>query len=109
MLLIPKVRGLEVQPLEGKSLIPIFNGKQRVGHDSIYFHFGTDRALRKVSGNSCQRKEGNGNFNLDNDRTELNDLSEEYPQKVNRMSMEWFDIAENKDRLNEKLLKPVKS
>ena len=105
-----KVRGLEVQPLEGKSLIPIFNGKQRVGHDSIYFHFGTDRALRKGKWKLVSAKGGKWElYNLDNDRTELNDLSEEYPQKVNRMSMEWFDIAENKDRLNEKLLKPVKS
>ena len=47
-------------------------------------------------------------YDLDNDRTELNDLSEKYPQKVNRMSKEWFDIARNKDRLNEKALKPVK-
>ena len=39
---------------------------------------------------------------------ELNlDLSAKYPQKVNQMSKEWFNIA-NKDRLKEKALKPVK-
>ena len=42
-----KVDNLEDQPPEGKSLTPIFNGKKRDGHDSLYFHFGTDRALRQ--------------------------------------------------------------
>jgi arylsulfatase len=47
-------------------------------------------------------------YNLDNDRTELNDLSEKFPQRVTKMASEWFDIAKNKERLNQKGLGTVK-
>ena len=36
-----KIGNRIVDPLEGKSLVPILNGDKRVGHNSIYFHFGT--------------------------------------------------------------------
>ena len=104
-----KIGNRQIDPLEGKSLTPIFNNEKRDGHDSLYFHFGTDRALRKGKWKLVSAKGGKWElYDLDNDRTELNDLSEKYPQKVIRMSKEWFDIARNKDRLNEKALKPVK-
>ena len=45
---------------------------------------------------------------MDNDRTELNDLSEKFPQRVTKMANKWFDIARNKERLNQKGLGPVK-
>ena len=53
-------------------------------------------------------KGGSGSLNLEDDRTELNDLAEKYPQRVTRMKKEWFNLAKNKDRLKEKALKPVK-
>ena len=75
----------------------------------MYFHFGTDRALRQGKWKLVSAKGGKWElYNLDDDRTELKDLSEKYPQKVNKMSKEWFNIAKNKDRLKEKALKPVK-
>ena len=76
----------------------------------MYFHFGTDRALRQGKWKLVSAKGGKWElYNLDNDRTELKDLSAKYPQKVNKMSKEWFNIAKNKDRLKEKALKPVKT
>ena len=104
-----KIGNRQIDPLEGKSLTPIFNNEKRDGHDSIYFHFGTDRALRQGKWKLVSAKGGKWElYNLDNDRTELKDLSSKYPQKVIQMSKEWFNIAENKDRLKEKALKPVK-
>lgn len=99
-----------IEPLEGRSLVPIFNTAQRKGHGSLYFHFGTDRALRKGEWKLVSAKKGQWElYNLDKDRTELNDLSKRYPEKVEEMANEWFDIAKNKDRLPEKELLPVKS
>lgn len=64
----------------------------------------------KVNGSLYSAKKGQWElYNLDKDRTELNDLSKRYPEKVEEMANEWFDIAKNKDRLSEKELLPVKS
>ena len=48
-------------------------------------------------------------YNLENDRTELNNLADEFPDQVRSMKAEWFSIAKNKERLNEKQLEPVKN
>ena len=47
-------------------------------------------------------------YDLEKDRTELNDLSAKYSERVKKMSKLWFDIAKNKDRLGKKGLNPVK-
>ena len=39
----------KIDPLMGKSLLPIFEGNEREPHENLYFHFGTDRALRQGS------------------------------------------------------------
>ena len=48
-------------------------------------------------------------YNLDEDRTELNDLSAQHPERVRVMQTEWFRIAEHVERLKGKALAPVKS
>ena len=54
---------------------------------------------------ACFSKRGKWElYNLKQDRTELNDLSKDFPQRVEQMSKEWFEIAKNKERLNSKLL-----
>ena len=104
-----KVNTRIIDPLEGRSLVPIFKGKQRKGHETLYFHFGLDRALRQGKWKLVSAKGGKWElYNLDNDRTELNDLSEKFPQRVTKMASEWVDIAKNKERLNQKGLGPVK-
>ena len=104
-----KVNTRIIDPLEGRSLVPIFKGKQRKGHETLYFHFGSDRALRQGKWKLVSAKGGKWElYNLDNDRTELNDLSEKFPQCVTKMASEWVDIAKNKERLNQKGLGPVK-
>lgn len=98
-----------IDPLEGKSLLPIFYGKQREPHDSLYFHFATDRALREGPWKLVSAKRGRWElYNLDEDRTETNDLAAEMPDRVQAMAQRWFAIAKNKDRLPKKQLAPVK-
>lgn len=98
-----------IEPLEGKSLVPIFQGKERGGHETIYFHFGSDRALRKGNWKLVSAKGGKWElYDLGKDRTELNDLSDKYPMRVKEMADEWFGIAKNKERLNKKGLAPVR-
>lgn len=99
----------QIDPLQGKSLLPIFQGKQREGHETLYFHFGTDRALRQGDWKLVSAKLGKWElYNLKNDRTEMNDLADQHPDKVAAMSQEWFRLAQNVDRLKGNQLKPVK-
>ena len=97
-----------IDPLQGKSLLPIFHAQQRQPHEKMYFHFGTDRALRQGPWKLVTAKLGKWElYNLDLDRTELNDLSLKEPQRVDSMVAEWFRIAAHVDRLKGRSLAPV--
>jgi arylsulfatase len=104
----PKTVGdRKVDPLQGKSLVPIFRGAQRRGHDTIYQHFGSDRALRQGDWKVVAAKGGRWElYNLAEDRTELNDLRKKEPERAARMIKEWFRIAKDVDRLKPGQLKP---
>jgi arylsulfatase len=98
-----------IDPLVGKSLVPIFRGKTRQAHETLYFHFGTDRALRQGKWKLVSAKLGKWElYNLDEDRTELNDLAEASPERVAAMAAEWFRMAEQVDRLKGRALAPVR-
>jgi arylsulfatase A-like enzyme len=100
----------KVDQLQGKSLLPIFQNKERDPHESLYFHFGSDRALRQGPWKLVSAKLGKWElYNLDEDRSELNDLADKHPDRVTAMSKEWFRLAKDVDRLNGKALAPVKS
>ena len=90
-----------VEPLKGKSLLPVFRGETHQPHATLYFHFLTDRALRQGPWKLVSAKLGSWElYNLDEDRTELNDLSRQQPERVTAMAAEWFRIAEQVDRLD---------
>ena len=87
----------------------ILQGKKRKGHDSLYFHFGTDRALRQGSWKLVSAKLGRWElYNMDTDRTETNDLAAKYSERVKEMEKKWFEIAKDKERLKGRHLSPVK-
>ena len=97
-----------IDPLRGKSLLPIFEGKTRQPHETLYFHFGTDRALRQGPWKLVSAKLGKWElYNMDEDRTELNDLSGSKPDRLAAMRAEWFRMAEHVDRLKGRALAPV--
>jgi len=99
----------KIDPLMGKSLLPILQGKEREGHETLYFHFGTDRALRQGPWKLVSAKLGRWElYNLDEDRSELNDLAAKHPERVKAMAAKWFDIAKNTERLKGRHLNPVK-
>ncbi|MCD6287770.1 MAG: arylsulfatase [Candidatus Hydrogenedentes bacterium] len=98
----------KIDPLKGESLLPIIQGKTRKPHDTLYFHFGTDRALRQGPWKLVSAKLGKWElYNMDKDRTELNDLAEQLPDRTAAMSAEWFRIAKDVDRLPNRQLAPV--
>lgn len=99
-----------VDPLQGKSLLPIFKGMKREPHNPLYFHFNKDRALRSDDWKIASAKLGRWElYNLAEDRTELNDLAERHPDRVKKMVAQWHEIAKNKERLSKNQLKPVRN
>ncbi len=98
-----------IDPLQGKSLVPVIRGLRRDPHDALYFHFGTDRALRQGDWKLVSAKRGRWElYDLAQDPTELSDLAAKHPERVRRMSREWFHLARDVDRLPERKLQPVK-
>jgi len=78
-----RYKGNNITKLEGKSLLPIFEGRKRDGHDAIFWEFMRNKAVRKdkwklvtVGDNPWEL------YNMETDRTELNDLSAKMPEKV---------------------------
>jgi len=99
---------VNIAPLQGKSLLPLFKGIEREGHTNIYFQFSTCRALRQgdwkvVSFYGSQWEL----YNIAADRCEQNDLAAQYPEKVVALSARWHEMAENIDQLPANKRKPV--
>jgi arylsulfatase len=98
-----------IQPLQGKSLLPFFRGEEREEHEELYFVFNNCRALRKgdwkvVSFYNSQWEL----YNLAEDRCEQKNLASEFPEKVEKLSKRWYEMAESRDFLPETKRRPVR-
>ena len=100
--------GRTITPLQGRSLLPIFKGKQRKGHEWLYFRFSNDRAIRKGDWKLVSFKSNAWKlFNIAKDRTEMHDIASQHPEIVKELEALWHDVAENIDHAPKKNLKPV--
>ena len=102
--------GRRIIPVEGKSLVPIFQGKTRQGHDTLYWEWSANRAVRrgnwKLTWDKTVRQWEL--YDLAADRTETNDLAGQYPQRVEQMGDAWLAWAKETG-LNVKPRKKQKS
>jgi arylsulfatase A-like enzyme len=88
-------QGEKILPVEGKSLVPVLHGKERDSHDSISWALMGNRAIRQgdwklVWGASDKRWEL---YDLAEDRSEINDLAGDNPDRVKKMAADWEDWA----------------
>jgi len=87
-----RIDNRKLKPLAGKTLLPIFQGRQRQGHNVLFWQYGRARAVR--AGSWKLVKYGNADwelYNLEEDRTELNNLALHHPQKVKQLAELWED------------------
>jgi arylsulfatase len=81
----------DAPPIAGKSLLPVFAGDGAELHSSLWWEHEGNRAYREgdwklVAAGKNQPWEL---YDLSKDRTEVNDLAKEEPERVSRMAAAW--------------------
>lgn len=96
--------GQAITPTDGKSLVPVLKGKQRKGHEYIFFEHIGGRAVRWGDWKlvTLDAKKDWELYNIKNDRTEVHDLAAQHPQLVEQLKNKWMEWA----RTNHVLPKP---
>jgi arylsulfatase A-like enzyme len=87
----PKERdGQQIQPLEGRSLVPAFDGKP-IEREAIYWEHEGNRAIRV--GNWKLVAKGPAAswelYDIDRDRSELHNLADQNSDRVKQMTAQW--------------------
>ena len=86
-----EVKGEKIVPMQGVSLKPAFLGKTIKREDPIYWEHEGNRAIR-MGDWKLVAKGAHGAwqlYDLKEDRSELNDLSEKHPQRAKEMADQW--------------------
>jgi arylsulfatase len=78
-------KGNKITPMEGKSLVPAFDNKP-IQREAIYWEHEGNRAVRQGKWKLVSKHPGQWElYDIEADRTELTDLAQKYPQKVEQL------------------------
>ena len=93
-------KGNEIHPLEGESLIPSIKNESDKRDEILYWEHEANRAIRigdwKLVLRAAEVFPFDGDwelYNLAEDRTEMNNLADIYPEKVEEMKTKWDEWA----------------
>ncbi len=88
-------QGRSLLPLEGKSLVPIFQGKERRGHEAIFWELGGHRAVRMENWKLVARKGAPWElYDLKADWAETHDLAQARPDLVEELAARYHRWSE---------------
>jgi len=88
--------GRELKPISGVSLAPVLRGETLPPRPPIHLLFGSDRGLRDGDWKLVSFRSNMWElYNLADDRTERHNVAAEHPEIVERMSKQWYDMAEH--------------
>ena len=89
-----KFQTRELLPLEGKSLLPILQGKTRTEHEAIFWEHEGNRAIRQGKWKLVAENERPWElYDLDADRTELRNLAAQHPDVVQQLTRRYEQWA----------------
>ena len=93
--------GHRIQPLEGVSLVPAFSGTKLARQAPIFFEHEGNRAVRDGKWKLVARgKDGPWElYNIDRDRSEMNNLAAAQTERVKHMAATWQAWAERAEIL----------
>lgn len=87
--------GHAITPLEGKSLVPIFEGKTRAPHERLCWEHEGNRAIREGNWKLVAPKQGDWElYDLEADRTELNNLAAKDAKRAKALNLAWEEWAD---------------
>lgn len=80
-------KGRKITPLEGKSLLPVLEGRQREPHQAIFWEHEGNKAVRAGQWKLVSADGGKWElYDMSVDRAELNNLAAKMPEKVAELS-----------------------
>ena len=90
-----EILGKKTKPPLGKSLLPIFKGKERKPHKEIYWRFNRANAVRQGDLKVVRAGKSWELYDLKADPTETKNLAKERPKKTAELAQMWEDWNED--------------
>lgn len=104
------IRGHNVDPVQGVSLLNTFYGRKLSDREYIYQQWHTNRGLFKDEYKLVSFRANQWElYNIEKDRCEMNDIAQDNPTILNEMISLWKDVAEHTEHLQEQLFFNVPS
>jgi arylsulfatase len=87
--------GNDIKPMEGRSLVPVFEGRDREAHDVLHWAHEGNHAVRMGRWKLVMEKDNPWElYDMEADRTELNDLAVQRPQMLAELRARFEDWAD---------------
>jgi arylsulfatase A-like enzyme len=88
--------GHNIHPLGGKSLVSLFHSDCRDGHEYLFLEHENNCTIRNGKWKAIQKYDSGEweLYDLNVDRTELNDLAGDHPEIIAQLSIKWLEWAE---------------
>ena len=100
--------GEKIKPLEGVSLKPALEGKSLKRKNVLCWEHEANRAVRDGKWKLVAMEDKPWElYDMEKDRTEMNNLAPKYPEKVKELAKAWDDWAKRADVLPLGAYKPV--